>query len=157
MKRIYLTQGKFAEVDDKWFEILNKYKWHARKDGNTFYAYRHVTVEKGKQKIIAMHRVIMEAPDGVLVDHINMDGLCNRVDNLRLCSHSENKMNSRLQSNNKSGERGVFWRERDKRWYAQIRINKKPKHIGSFKNKEDAVEAYKNVATVLFGSFARLS
>jgi|SRR5215208_5919838 len=90
MKLIGLTQGKFAKVDDDWFDYLNQWKWYCnsgyteRKD-YTFSPPRH----------IPMHRVIINPVKGTSVDDINGDKLDNCKSNLRLCNHSTNAMNMR--------------------------------------------------------------
>ena len=54
MKKIPLTQGQFALIDDEDFKKICKYKWHAQKAKNNFYAKTNVTVNK-TQKVIKMH------------------------------------------------------------------------------------------------------
>lgn len=43
MRKIPLTQGKFALVDDADFDWLNQWKWYALKTKTTFYAVRKVS------------------------------------------------------------------------------------------------------------------
>jgi len=94
MKRIPLTQGKFAIVDDADFEWLSQWKWRARKDYNTWYAIRRV-VRGSCRTTTSIHRQIMEAKPGSQVDHRNRDGLDNRRCNLRFCTNAQNAMNQR--------------------------------------------------------------
>jgi hypothetical protein len=97
-KLIPLTQDKFAIVDPKDYDQLGQYKWYAKKGGNTYYAARGVRVYKdGKYvgvKQILMHRVITNAPAGMMVDHRDHNGLNNRRSNLRLCTREQNAQNS---------------------------------------------------------------
>lgn len=98
MKEISLTQGKVAIVDDEDFEYLNRWKWHARKNGQTWYALRSKSWRiQGKRYgiTIPMHRVIMGAPEGRVIDHLNRDGLDNRRSNLRVTTFEENARNRR--------------------------------------------------------------
>ncbi|MEN2672612.1 HNH endonuclease [Herbaspirillum huttiense] len=83
------------------------------------------------------------------IDHINRIRNDNRISNLRLATHSENVQNRDPQSNNKCGLKGVFFCKRDKRWIAQIGVNKKQRRIGSFSNKEDAYAAYLQEAALI--------
>lgn len=76
------------------------------------------------------------------LDHINRIGLDNRIANLRLASDSENNQNRSMQRNNRSGYRGVHWNARDKCWHAQIQVNKKIRHLGSYRDPEAAYAAY---------------
>lgn len=82
MKEIKLTRGLKAMVDDEDFAKLNSVKWCAHSAG---YAYR-----TGGQ---LMHRIIMNAPDNLHIDHINGNRLDNRKCNLRLCTRSQNALN----------------------------------------------------------------
>jgi hypothetical protein len=94
------------------------------------------------------HRLIWllingEWPSGQ-IDHIDGNGLNNRVENLRDVSQSENLKNSRAHLNNSSGETGVFWHKRWEKWRAQIRANGKANHLGYFQSVDEAADAYKS-------------
>ena len=78
MKKIKLTQGKIAFVDDDDYNLIIKYKWYAVNYHDYYYA---VTEIKGTQ--IKMHRLILNAPDNIDIDHIDHDGLNNQRLNLR--------------------------------------------------------------------------
>lgn len=150
-KTIQLTQNQFAIVDDEDFEEINSHKWYADYDkkGKTFYA--RGLLKCGK--IVKIHRIIMNAKKGEEIDHINHNTLDNRKSNLRICTHSQNMMNQKKR-NNKSGVKGVYWEAKDKRWRANIKINQKKKHLGMFKNIEDAASARKQAENKYFGEFA---
>jgi hypothetical protein len=155
MKKIPLTQGKEMLIDDWKFDEMNQYKWCAHKIKNTWYAARN-TKDK---KTVHAHCQVMGFPDGI-IDHKNQIGLDNRECNLRLCSVSQNAMNSR-KIKNKSGFRGVCFDKRkwrQKRWYARIRNGeKKAIFLGFFFTSEDAARAYDEKAKELFGEFASLN
>jgi hypothetical protein len=78
------------------------------------------------------------------IDHINGNKQDNRIDNLRLVTHSENSKNLSIDKRNKSGKTGVCWHVLSKKWIASISIDKKLKHLGYFDNIEDAILARKN-------------
>lgn len=78
------------------------------------------------------------------IDHINGDGLDNRVDNLRIASHAENGRNSKLPANNTSGSVGVQWRADINKWIAQIKVDYKTIYLGSFTDWWDAICARKD-------------
>ena len=88
------------------------------------------------------------------IDHINNVKNDNRISNLRLATSTQNKLNRPLQKSNKSGHRGVFWRKQSAKWVAIGTINKKIKHLGSFKNIEDAINAYERFSEENHGQFA---
>jgi hypothetical protein len=156
MKQIPLTQGKFALVDDEDFEYLNQYKWCAvtkkRKDGNegTFYAITHPGIR--------MHRLIMNAPKELEVDHIDGDGLNNQKHNLRNCTRLQNVLNQKIQQTNKktSKYRGVLWNGK-RNWRVQIQYKSKVYYLGYFVCEEEAARCWDKKAEELFGEFARLN
>lgn len=150
-RRIPLTRGKYAIVDPEDYEWLMKYKWHASDGrGGNFYA-----VNRKMQK---MHRLIMNAPKGKVVDHINRNGLDNRKANLRPATHTQNMWNNGQRVERFSSKyRGVSWHKRLKRWAAIISINGKPKTIGYFKDEVKAAKAFDKVAKELRGEFAVLN
>ena len=76
------------------------------------------------------------------IDHINGNGMDNRIMNLREANQSENHQNKRRQSNNKSGFTGVSWNTLERRWRATIQIGGKQIFLGGFAEKEDAYSAY---------------
>ena len=91
------------------------------------------------------------------VDHIlHVDGSHwqDRLDNLRICSRSENSRNQRLKSNNSSGFKGVCWDKQSGKWIAQILISSRQQRLGYFTTPEAAAEAYDAAAISHFGEFA---
>lgn len=153
MKLIPLTQGLFAEVDDEDFVYLSRFKWRAlrAKGSSMIYAARY---ERGN-KAVLMHREILRIPDHVLGDHRDMNGLNNKRSNLRDATYTQNNANRRLQKNNTSGYRGVFWDKHRLRWLARIRYEKKRHHLGYFVLKSDAITAYNRAAERFFGAYFR--
>ena len=112
--------------------------WHAQfsKDSGYFYA---VGIFEGDS--VLMHRLIMDAPKGVEVNHLNFDGLDNRRKFLRLATRSENASYRKgPNKNNKTGIRGVYWHESKQRFQVFGYVNGKRKMIGAFKTKEEATQ-----------------
>jgi hypothetical protein len=157
MKKIKLTKGGDVLVDDEDFEELNKYKWYAFRGGKTFYATRMERLPDKKWKMTRMHREIMGARDGVIIDHINANGLDNRKENLRFCTRKENNRNSSKQKNNKSGFKGVCWYKRCSKWHARIMVDGKNIDLGLFSDVKEAAKAYNIAAMEHYGEFARLN
>ena len=127
-------------VDEEDFEFLNSMKWHIikTKKDKTFYAK---TSKDGRS--IAMHRILLEAKKGQLVDHVNGNGLDNRRKNLRFCTYQENARNFRgLPKHNSSGAVGVYWNKKDKKWRAQIKKKGKLSYLGSFDSIDEAMARY---------------
>ncbi len=159
MKKIPLSQGKVALVDDVDYDrLVAMGKWCINSKG---YAVRFLHFKKpfGKRyrEIIRMHRVIMDCPDGVFVDHINGNPLDNRKANLRICSNSENLRNRKIARNNSSGFKGVHWRKDVRKWRSRIALDNKQKHLGYFDCPLQAAHAYNQAAIQHYGEFARLN
>ncbi|MGA2916553.1 MAG: AP2/ERF family transcription factor [Sedimentisphaerales bacterium] len=149
---IKLTQGKFAKVDPDDFKKLSQYDWQLfeNKSGN-LYAIRIENL-----KFIKMHRVIMNAPPGTIVDHRNHDGLDNTKRNLRFATIAQNNYNTRTKKGS-SKYRGVHFVKDMGKFRAVINYNRIYKHLGYFDNEEDAARAYDNAAKLYHGDFAVLN
>ncbi len=158
MKKILLTRGKFAIVDDEDFEFLMQWKWKCSGHG---YAVRnkHIGTVGGKrvQERIYMHRLIMNALKGQYTDHINGDGLDNRRCNLRLCTNQQNAANSKKYSIPTSSKyKGVSWDKKNKKWRASIHVLKTI-FLGRFDSEEDAAKAYNEAAIKYHDKFSRIN
>jgi hypothetical protein len=149
---IPLVQGGFAVVDAEDYERLMKHKWYLCQEGNVFYAFRYTI---GKQ--IRMHREIMNAPKGVMVDHIDRNGLYNRKRNLRHCNRRQNSYNRRGNSRGSSQYKGVFWHNVCGKWEARITYNGNTNYLGLYENERDAARAYDEKAKEFYGDFAYLN
>ncbi len=152
VRRIPLTRGKFALVDARDYYRLVKFPWQAIPSLRTFYAARKLA-----GKTVKMHRMIMDAPGHLLVDHIDHNGLNNAKSNLRLCTSAQNGQNMASIARGRSMYKGVTWDKRSKKWVAKIQGNGKRTHIGTFKNDIDAARAYDKKASQLHGQFACLN
>ncbi len=153
MKKIKLTQGKFATVDDDDFEYLNQCKWFF----NGRYATRKTPTQTDGPTNEHMHRVINKTPEGFETDHINKDKLDNRKENLRTATKQQNNFNRSSLKNTSSQFKGVSWRKDKTKWSAQIRINNKKTHLGYFGGESDAAKCYDVHAVKYHGEFASLN
>lgn len=158
MKTISLTKGMVTTVDDIDYEVLSQWKWHY---GGHGYAAReqHLGMKEGRKlrKTVLMHRVIMEAPDGMDVDHKNDNKLNNCRSNLRICTRSQNMANKKLKKRRHELPMGVSYNQspRSKQPYA-TRVFKEGKSYfcGNHYTLPEAVKAYKIKKKELFGDYA---
>jgi hypothetical protein len=106
---------------------------------------------------IMLHRLVFLYHHGYtpeIVDHIDGDKLNNHVENLRPATRVQNNTNARTRKDNKSGQKGVRWREDNQKWQASITSSKKKHHLGYYAAFEDAKNAYLIAAQQLHGEFA---
>lgn len=142
-----MSRGKVALVDAEDYEWMRRYKWTF--DG------RYVFRRGGNGRKVYMHREVIGAIEGEIVDHINRNKLDNRASNLRIATYQQNSANSRTHSHNTSGYRGVYkWRNY---WRAAITLDGKQVSGGYFKCKKEAAKAYNELAKEHFGDFASLN
>jgi len=145
--RVKKTGGIKTFLVDKDSPALER-KWHMS-------GVYPATYIDGKR--VRLHRFIIDAPRGMVVDHINMDITDNRRSNLRICTIAENTRNRNVRKDSASGYKGVYYRKDHKSYIAYIVHNRKRVVLGERKQKLDAINLYNKAAKELFGEFARLN
>jgi hypothetical protein len=154
--KLPLTQGFSTVLDEDVASWVGHHAWWMNMTGRNRdrpYAVGRLGQSAGSGGLIYLHRFIMAAPKGVIVDHVNGDTLDNRRANLRLCSTRQNNANSR-RAIGVTGYRGVTAEASGFR--AQIGSPAK-RRIGLFSTAEEAARAYDAAAIAEFGSFAQLN
>ena len=149
---LVLKSGDVLRFDAEDAALILPYEWSVYKNRT-----RH-----GKAKcvvtITTLHRLLMDAKPGVIVDHINGDPLDNRKCNLRLATRTQNAQN---QGSHRGTSRfkGVSWaRGRKSRpWVACIYADGKKRNLGYFATEEEAAKVYNDAAIKYFGEFAWLN
>jgi hypothetical protein len=107
-----------------------------------------------------LHRLIMDCPKGMVVDHINGDTLDNRKSNLRICTKLQNQYNQKKHKGNKHSKyKGVTLRKelKSKPWEAFIYANRTHRRLGYFATEIEAAEAYNKAALQMYGEYAKLN
>lgn len=139
-------RGRVLLVDDEDYERVSQFKWYAKEDDSgQVYAYTHFTA----------HSLITGFD---ITDHANGDGLDNRKDNLRDVTALQNKRNSKVRSDSKTGFKGVSSKRGGRRFVARIQGDDGKRQIlGWFHSPEEAAHAYDKAAKELFGEFAWLN
>ena len=150
--KIPLSQGLFALVDPEDYEELSRHKWCATRAEHTVYASRGGP----DGKPILMHRVIMKTPPGMVVDHINGDGLDNRKRYLRNGTKAQNRYNHRPPCVG-TGFRGVRYVAQTGKYKATVGYKRKVVPVGEFDDPIEAAKARDRVARELHGEFAYLN
>lgn len=146
-------------IDDEDYDKIKNYTWHISKGILNYNFYiRHDIRKNGKLKSIIMHRLIMNCPDGMVIDHINGNTLDNRKCNLRICYQKDNTKN-RIKRNTKTSSKykGVSFRSDIKKYRVRIQLNKKLLTIGYFESEVEAAKKYNEYAKIHYGEFARLN
>lgn len=149
MKKIPLTRGQFALISDEDFERVSHHSWCMHPCG---YAKARI-----KTRYVLMHRWIIGAKPGQMMDHINGNKLDNRRENLRFCTISQNIANRPISISNNTGYKGVGYRKDRKKYRARIKVNGKEIHLGYFDTPQEAARRYDQGAKTYFGEFAFLN
>lgn len=152
MRTISLSQGKVALVSDEDYALVAAYQWHAFKIHRRWYAATHQIARKRTY----LHRFIMQPDQGMEVDHINGDGLDNRRENLRVCTHRDNLRNMHRSIPSRSGYRGVGIAHSG-RFTARCKYEGKMLYFGTFDTAEEAARVRDQEVIKLHGEFAYLN
>lgn len=149
--------GRVALVDDEDYDLVMQYRWHvvgkpptATTRGSGPYAQANCR-DRADRSTILMHDLIMGT---VGIDHEDHDGLNNQRHNLRPATNAQNGANQRPQRAARSQYKGVYWDNEKRKWYAQIGVDGRSRHLGYFYSEIEAAYAYDTEARLRFGEFA---
>lgn len=143
--KCFLSSGEFFIFDLDDYEKIKDVTWVKGTKGYI------VGKTKGDRKSIRVHRIIMNCPKGMVVDHINHNKLDNRKSNLRICTVGQNNLN-KCPYSNRSEKTGVSWYRN--KWRVSITINKQDIYLGRYDKYEDAVQVRLDAEQKYFGEFA---
>lgn len=134
--RIPLTKGYEAIIDEADLPMVADRTWHASvKEGK--FPYAEAPAKKnGRSITIAMHRLLMAEPIGLLVDHRNGNTLDNRRENLRITTHQGNSQN-RIPTAS-SGFRNVYFHKKTGKWMAAVKFEARSYYLGLFDDPSEA-------------------
>ena len=140
------NRGLVALVSDEDYERISQWNWSAvstqRRNGG--YAMRR---DNRSGKTILMHREVLNAPEGIEVDHVNGNGLDNRRENLRLVTVQQNRQNRSRGRNNQTGYKGVTFDKKSGKWAMSFRV--------LFDSAEEAARVYDRIALLIHGEHAK--
>lgn len=150
--RVSLTQGMFAIVDAGDVKAVSRFKWRVSVGAR---GHRYAVTWDGGARVL-MHRLLTGAPDGMVVDHVDGDGINNRRENMRVCTQAQNVMN-RTSALHQSGRKGLRHDPQSGHWGARVAVSGKRPWLGTFKTEAEARAAYNEAAQKLHGEFALLN
>lgn len=139
-------------LDEENKDLLDRYGWYVSRG--------YVVADTGNRKdgtrrVLRLHRVVIGAKEGQIVDHIDHNPLNNKRSNLRICNRSQNGMNRGRQSNNKSGYKNVSWNEQKRKWRVSINKDKKCVFKKNYKTLERAIGSAKLYTYLIHQEYAR--
>jgi len=147
----YTSKGEKFYFDLEDYDKIKDICWYIGSRGYVMYTQRN----ENNRQFILFHRIVMECPEDMTVDHIN--GIKTRNDNrkynLRICTHQQNLCNYPIPKNNTSGKTGVSWDNRNNVWKAQITYKNERINLGSFTSFKQAVKVRGLAEIKYFGEF----
>ncbi len=146
-----IKDGFHVLVDAEDEKLLQGHRWRPSFGYGTLYAVNAFG--------LPMHRLILGAKKGEVVDHIDGNGLNNTRRNIRICTNQQNAFNMRAAAKGSSQYKGVYCpkERRSKKYRAQIQVNGRKRLLGSFDCEIEAARAYDAAALEVYGPFARLN
>lgn len=147
MKKLTLSNGGYCIVDEDKFDFLNQWSWHI---GKTNYVIRNCDLKK-------MHRLVLSAEKGQIVDHINGIKNDNRIENLRFVDTFQNVHNHPKYKSIINQYKGTRYRKKDNTWEGRCRMFKQDFYLGVFETELAAGWAYEKKAREISPTYRRQS
>ena len=147
----YTSKNEIFIFDKEDYDKIKNYCWsitHNKKGGYVM-AY-----DSNLKKKIMLHRLIINCPPNMMVDHINHNKADNRKENLRLCNNQQNSMNHKISKRNTSGYTGVHWSNKSQKWESTLFENGNHHYLGRYDDIEEAVRVRREAELDYFGEFA---
>ncbi len=142
----YTSKGEQFIFDLEDYTLIKDYCWFISTNGY---------VMNKSPKVILQHRLISGVcGKNIEIDHINHNKADNRKENLRQVTRSQNNMNHGIKRSNTSGNTGIYWHAKAKKWCANIRVDSKSIYLGLYIDKEDAIKARKKAEEKYFGEYS---
>lgn len=145
----------WARVDSDQLRRVLAHRWRLNGDYPTTTVWNTAT-KTGTH--ITLHRMLTNAPAGVLVDHKRGNTLDARRSMLRFATPAQNSANRRARRKGRSAKhRGVTLHRQTGRWQAQAKRDDVNHYLGLYETQDEAAEAYNKKARELWGPFAVLN
>ena len=143
----YTSKGEEFLFDVEDYDKIKNYYWISHT------GYIETQISKSRKHLF-LHTLVMNPPNGMIIDHINHNTYDNRKKNLRIVTFSQNSFNRKIQENNTSGVTGISYKKNCNKWVSYIKVNKKLIHLGYFKDINDAIKARKEAEEKYFGEYS---
>ena len=155
-KMLVESKGEIYEflIDEDDYEKVRSHTWHY---ANGYAKTNLPRIPNKPRPRLLLHRVVIGASKGEVVDHKNRNTFDNRKNNLRFCTYAENNRNNSGHRHNKTGFKGCSWCKREGKFRAAITVNGRMKSLGYHNTREEAARAYDAAAKKYFGEFACLN
>lgn len=138
--------------DAAWF-VSHPFGSYTHEGKHTCYLF-----EASRKPPRKAHRLLLKADNGVLIDHVNGNGLDIRRNNLRVATSVQNTHNSRRRRHARSMYKGVWLHRLSGLYYGAVTALNGSRHsIGYYKTENEAALAHDAVAHLLHGEFAYLN
>lgn len=144
------VQGQTVLIDKADYHLIKGITWYINKQTG------YVFADLGRRTVY-MHRLIMNAGEGQMIDHKNGNRTDNRRSNLRFCTPAQNLCNKRPYKTNPFGLKGVVQNKSNGKFLARISVNGKTRQIGTFETIDEAAKAYNIASRLLHGEFGYLN
>jgi len=155
---IRLSQGKFALVDEKHYEWLNKYRWFILACGDIEYAVTNIKGADGKYVRVLMHRLILGITDKKMeIDHKDHNGLNNTEENIRSCTKSQNLTNMKKRINTNGKFKGTTYIKETDSYRGRLGVKGKGYNLGKSKSEIVLARRYNMAGRWFNGEWAYLN
>jgi len=158
IKIITNRKGEKFEIlyDEQDAHLFEEYAYYIVKGKYTNYVMRNKSMKLGKRRIIRLHNDIMKNPKGMVVDHLNKNGLDNRRENLEIVSNMENVARGDL-GISRTGLRGVCFSKASKKNPFKVRatVGGKQKHLGYRPTRISAARFHDEIVEKIDGNISR--
>lgn len=153
----YTSNGEEFWFDKEDYELIKDYCWHYGTGG-----YLLANTSDNNRPHIQFHRLVMGVSDKswteVIIDHkvhgkMTERKYDNRKENLRMVNRAQNNQNAHIRKDNTSGFKGVCWNKRMQKWQSSINVNGEPIYLGSFVDKDAAIQARSDAEKKYFGEY----
>lgn len=163
MKKVPLTKGQVAIVDNEDYRAIRRLAWHAkwnrgakRWEANHSIGFAIAKGKRGCRSLSMSHFIAGKPPANMMIDHKNGNHLDFRRENLRIATRTQNNRNRRIRYDATGPFKGIKLTVSGT-WQARIGVAGRRISLGTFSTPEEAARAYNSAARQHFGDFARLN